>query len=101
MKCSIQDNEWRFLGQLIQDILNGQYPSQLVLEAAVLYEWYNAEVQKFAFPKTRRHQFKMSQFLALRRMIGAMPDCYDDPYWQVIKNELSAKLDLVARQELQ
>lgn len=101
MKLRIQDNEWQFLGQLMLDIANGLYPVQYNLECAVLYEWYQSEVDKFAFPKTRVHRFKMSQFMALRRVLLAMPDQYDDAYWQIIKNELASKLDQIANQPAQ
>lgn len=95
MKVRIDIEEWQFIGQLMIDILNNQFPQQLILECATLAEWHRAETGKFTYPKTRQQQFKLPVFISLVRVLNAVPERWEDPYWQTIKINLVDKLNQV------
>ncbi|MBL7779958.1 MAG: hypothetical protein JNM22_01990 [Saprospiraceae bacterium] len=89
---TITREEWQFLGQVMLEITNDSFEG-FPLESAVLYEWYQDEVGKFQFPKTRKQQWKrLSVVISLMRILRWMPDDWCDPYWQIIKTEFFDKL---------
>ena len=98
VKTTITLEEWQLLGQVMIDITENTTPSELILESAVLYEWYRDETGKFQFPKTRKQQWKrISIIISLVRVLRWMPDNWQDTYWQIIKKGLLEKLNQAVR----